>query len=210
MERIPKAGEFYRHFKNKLYQIITVATHSESGEQMVVYQALYGDFKTYVRPLDMFTSEVDHVKYPDVQQKYRFEKVVLSENAEIPSRKEVELSGSETVGTRRAESSEEADEFDFISIDFEEPQQEVHSSFAEDSQQGVPNPYLLRFLEADTYDQKMEALAHMRGRVGQEELNCICLVLDIPSGTGSVDKQLADIRHYLETQNKYTGSRLRG
>lgn len=68
-------GRVYRHFKGNNYLVLDIALHSETGERYIVYKALYGDCKTYVRPYDMFASEVDREKYPDVSQKYRFELV---------------------------------------------------------------------------------------------------------------------------------------
>lgn len=86
MEQRVQPGDVVQHFKREfvkdkmsseyLYQIIEFAKHTETGEMMVVYKALYGDKGTWVRPYDMFMGKVDKAKYPDVRQEYRFEKVI--------------------------------------------------------------------------------------------------------------------------------------
>ena len=85
-ERDIAVGDIVQHFKREwvsidtseyLYKVLAFATHTETGEQLVIYQGLYKPFKICARPYDMFMSEVDRGKYPKIRQKYRFEKIKL-------------------------------------------------------------------------------------------------------------------------------------
>ncbi|MEG0371962.1 MAG: DUF1653 domain-containing protein [Clostridium sp.] len=71
-------GKVFRHFKGDLYLLIDIGIHSETEEEMVIYKALYGEYRTYVRPLNMFISEVDKNKYPNIAQRYRFQIIEIN------------------------------------------------------------------------------------------------------------------------------------
>jgi len=73
---MPKPYEVYKHFKGNLYVVLNVARHTETNELLVVYAATKEMQRIYARPLEMFMSEVDHEKYPDVKQTYRFENMM--------------------------------------------------------------------------------------------------------------------------------------
>ncbi len=160
MDRTPKPGELYRHFKNKLYQIVTVATHSETGEKLVIYQALYDDFGIYARPLDMFLSEVDHEKYPDVKQKYRFEKITLKDKPE-----------------------------DMSAPDADEGQ--------------APDPRLLEFLDADTFEEKYNILISMRDIITDRLIDDIAVVMDVVVPEGPLQKRYDDLKNTIKTRQYY-------
>ena len=72
-----KIHAIYRHYKGDLYLVEDVATHTETGEKMVLYRALYGDCRLWCRPYDMFLEELDPIKYPNVTQKHRFEPATI-------------------------------------------------------------------------------------------------------------------------------------
>ena len=187
MDRIPKPGELYRHFKNKLYQIVTVATHSETGEKLVIYQALYDDFGVYARPLDMFVSEVDHEKYPDVKQKYRFERIT-------PQTKQTDTQvKSEAVGQSAAKLPEAG------SVQVQTSKAQV----PEADEDQAPNPQLIKFLDADTLEEKYNILVSMSDTITDRLLDDMAVVMDVVIPEAPLMERYEDLKNIIRTRQHY-------
>ena len=177
MRDLPAEGEIYRHFKGNLYRIICIARDSETAEEMVVYENRDDVQKKYVRPLRMFMSETDHDKYPDVSQKYRFEKV-SGDNMVHGGQKEQEAAASGTV-------------------------------IAEKKEEDSISPGLMAFLDAETYEEKLDVLYRIRASLDDDTVNAIALSLDTEIRDGSISERYEEIRNYILTMIKYEGARLR-
>lgn len=188
-----RQGQFYRHFKDRLYQIVAVAEHSETGERMVVYQALYGDYRVYVRPYEMFVSEVDHEKYPEVTQKYRFELVEPSGDGQ-PVRTEAVPQKSCTRKTR-PETGEE-----------KKPMPAAGKQSPDD---GSVNPILLEFLDAETLEEKLHIMIFGRNQMDDNLLNNIAISLDLVVDEKSTQEKYDEILNCLSMMEKFECNRLR-
>jgi hypothetical protein len=203
--RIPKPGEIYNHFKDKLYQIITVAIHSETGEPMAVYQALYGDFKTYVRSLEMFLSEVDHVKYPEIKQKYRFELRLLSgdklEDTFVQVENQIDSNVLEDETEQLIIKSNElfADRVSVVSKE----------STAEETVEGSVNAILLRFLDAESYSRKLDVITSNVKHLNDRLINDMAVSLDCAVDEGPLDQRIHGLINCLQAMCRFEDKRLR-
>lgn len=177
----PKNNDIYRHFKGNLYKVITMATHSETEEQMVVYQGLYGDFPVYCRPLSMFLSEVDHDKYPEVTQKLRFERV----DSIVGTDAGINCTAQEMAIAK--EPKEEADKTEAV---YQEDVSEV-------------DPLVLEFLEAETVLQKKNILTALHHRITDDMINTLAVVMDVVIEEGELENRYRQLKTCLETIERY-------
>ena len=207
----PLPEEFYRHFKGKLYQIKCIALHSETGEPLVIYQAMYGTYKTYARPLTMFMEEVDHVKYPDVTQKYRFEKVELVDAQE----KSCVSQGVETLGTLKEVetlgTSKEVEISGTTKVDescFTQKADVSSATEATDPSEIPLDPKILEFLDARTYDEKLTILSSIHHRLTDDMIDIMSTATDIEVKPGSIEERYEEYKSCLVTMQHFECNRL--
>ena len=204
MERVPKNGEIYRHFKNKLYQIIGIATHSETKEPLVIYQALYGGFGMYARPLAMFVSEVDHNKYPDVKQKYRFTRVEMNADGTWHCVEEEDNTGIVEIRSDLENAAEQQSDLKNVA-----KQQETGIQ-AENPDEERPDPKLMEYLDAETFDEKYNVLVSMRDCITDKLVDDIAVVMDVVIPEGDLMNRYDALKMALRTKQKYeSANRLR-
>lgn len=242
MERTPRPNEIYRHFKGNLYRVITLAKHTETGEMLVIYQALYGEFEIYARPLQQFMGEVDRDRYPDAAEEYRFTLVQeifgqepgtpagerkapaegktgsAGDGKEVSTQKKesagavkespAEKTGPAGDGRKSAEKRQEAaEEKKESAVRRESATREETPSHTEEELQ--LDPLLLEFLEADSYEEKLNILVAMHSRMTWEMLNTAAVSLDLELEKGEPEECYQTLKNCLLTLEKYECSRLR-
>lgn len=205
MRHNPRPQEMYRHFKGNLYQIRCLAKHSETRELMVVYQAMYGTFEIFVRPLSMFMEEVDHEKYPDARQRYRFELLQELEDEEPAVLPEpAGCRASAALSTDQEEDRRKADYVTETVISGNAPAESV----PEEEQLNI-DPLVLAFLDADSYEQKLMILDSLHNRITNDMINTMAVSSDLEIKEGDVEDRYLELRNCLRTFEKFECSRLR-
>lgn len=196
--KTPEPGEFYRHFKGGFYQILSIATHSESKEKLVIYQALYDDFSVYARPLAMFMESIKRSEDSEEEVKWRFEKTDR-ESLRSAFREEMKTEEKQEGSLQEVYKENEKEDLQKGNIQKEEilPSEEI-------------GDYFFDFLESKTYAKKKESINRYKNQYTQKDLNAVYTLLEIAPFEGSIQKQIQGVIKYLDTQSHFEAGRLRG
>jgi len=215
MRAEPKELQIYKHFKGNLYQIITIAIHSETSEKLVIYRPLYKDAKVYARPLAMFLSEVDHKKYPEVTQKYRFELMGDEEDETAPEMEVMPESevASETETTSETETAPASETEKMPTPEIPASAEDTDESATDDisemaCSEGL-DPLLERFLDADSFEAKLNVFYLMKKKATRNMLSYVAMSLDLELSKEDPEEQYLEILNCLKTMEKFECNRLR-
>lgn len=211
---VPKAQEIYRHFKGGLYQVLAVAEHTETGEQLVIYQAMYEEFKIYARPLEMFAGPVDRARYPEAEQEFRFQ----LQGPDGARRQNEERQNGQL---REALSQEPGDDGACISGAAEwrggagkdqvaepcGPESELQEADSRQEEPGL-DPMVLEFLDARTYEQRLNVLAALHHRITNEMITTMSLCCDIEVEGDDVEQRYEELKQCLIMKERFEIKRL--
>ncbi len=217
MSNIPLAGQIYRHFKGNLYRVVTLAEHSETGEMLVIYQALYGEFRIYARPLSMFMERVDKEKYPQSTSEFRFELQKELISAPVASAAIHEPPRQEAAHKEEMPASDEnaGGHGEEALLAQPQPYREDEAVDRTKTQAGEEeelqiDPLVLEFLDAGTYEQRLNILAALHNRITDEMINTMAIALDVEIEEGEdTERRFEELCACLHTLKRYEGSRLR-
>lgn len=186
---IPVPGERYRHFKGGLYQIVTIANHSETGQELVIYQALYGDYTCYARPLGMFMGVNDNGDR-------RFTLVTGSEecmdNKSSDNNQDIKVIQDEG---SRSES---------VRADIS-----PNNKSEETGANTGGNELLFRILDCERSKDKLEMIRRYRNDIDHRMLGNLAVSMDIPVDNEDDDEIFVQIAQYLETRARFETDRFR-
>ena len=189
----PKAYEIYRHFKGNLYMVICIAEDCDDLSKKVVYKALYGEGKTYVRDLEEFLSEVDHDKYPYIEQKSRFKKITpekLRVQDDITTNNNAKTDNSKNDDSKTDDSMSNGDNNN----------RESDEKDGDDSKNVSP---LIRFLDTNDNDERLEILTDIQDELTEDMCSTMEFVLGMEEGTGSVFDRYRNIKQNIIYKSKY-------
>lgn len=202
MSNKPVPQQIYRHFKGNLYRIVTLARHSETNEELVVYQALYGDYQVYARPLDMFMERVDRNKYPNAPQEYRFE--LQQELIQTPAqdrKAEVRQEEEQTKEQTKEQIEEQIED---------QTEEKPEASVAMQDQEELNiDPLVLEFLDADSYEERLNILAALHHRITDEMINTMAVSVDLEIEEGDTQERYEELKNCLLTLERFECNRLR-
>ena len=193
----PAPGERYRHFKGNEYQIVAIARHSETGEKLVVYQALYGDFEIYARPLEMFLQPVDRIKYPNVRQRWRFELEEAGLDAKEDDKEETAVEAEENACRVVNRVEPEEQETEEVELEEPEPVKEERTSMDD----------LMDFLDARTCRERLNILMGMSKRLDEIVINNMAAAMEVSLEEGSLEEKYQSLIQCVTTRERFERER---